>query len=246
MYNYHKGVGKPRYTLKVDLTKAYDSVSWGFILLCLRFFGVPTKFICWVKECITSPSFSISLNGSLVGFFQGKKGLRQGDFISPYLFVIAMEVLSLMLEETANGSSGFSFHLKCSAINLTHQCFADDLLIFYAVKLTSVKAIKEVLLEFEDLSGLKANPAKSVFFCAGIEDDDKKELLDLLQMQEGTLLVRYLGVPLVTKSLSAADCASLVSRITARMNSWLVRHLSFAGRLQLLNSVLFSLQSYWT
>jgi hypothetical protein len=179
-------------------------------------------------------------------FSKVKKDLDKVTLFHLIFFFIAMEVLSLMLEEIAKGSSGFSFHPKCSAINLTHLCFADDLLIFFAAKLTSVKAIKEVLLEFEDLYGLKANPAKSVFFCAGIEDDDKKELLDLLQMQEGTLPVRYLGVPLVTKSLSAADCASLVSRITARMNSWLVRHISFAGRLQLLNSVLFSLQSYWT
>jgi hypothetical protein len=70
------------------------------------------------------------LNGTLVGYFEGKKGLRQGDPLSPYLFVLAMEVFSrIMVDHTAAGS-GFSFHPKCSKLKLTHLCFADDLLIF--------------------------------------------------------------------------------------------------------------------
>jgi len=71
-------------------------------------------------------------------------------------------------------------------------------------------------------------------------------LLDFLGMQEGVLPVRYLGVPLISKRLTAGDCDALVSKITARIDSWLARNLSFAGRLQLLSSVLLSLQVYWT
>jgi hypothetical protein len=102
-----------------------------------------------------------------------------------------------------------------------------------------------VLAEFENLSGLKANPNKSSFFCSGIQLEDKESMLNLLQMQEGSLLVRYLGVPLISKRLSAVDCEDLVAKIAGRIDSWLVKHLSFAGRLQLLSSVLFSLQVFW-
>jgi hypothetical protein len=84
--DYHKERGKPRCTLKVDLMKVYDSLSWENILFCLHCFGAPPKYISWIRECITSPSFSIALNGSLVGYFQWKKGLRQGDPLSPHLF----------------------------------------------------------------------------------------------------------------------------------------------------------------
>ncbi|XP_062173706.1 uncharacterized protein LOC133879186 [Alnus glutinosa] len=145
----------------------------------------------WIRECITSPSFSLALNGSLVGYFQGRKGLQQGDLISPYLFVLAMEGLSLLLEEIASNNPLFAFHPKCSSIKLTHLCFADDLLIFFAASINSVKAIKGVLDEFELLSGLK----------------------------EGTQPVRYLGVPLITKRMATADCDILVSKIAAQIES---------------------------
>jgi len=91
-----------------------------------------------------------------------------------------------------------------------------------------------LLLSIKDSSkykGLKTNPDKSLVFCAGLTDRGKQDVLNLLQMSEGTLPVCYLGVPLITKRLSAVDCDSLVNKITTRINSWLVKNLSFAGRL---------------
>jgi hypothetical protein len=82
-------------------------------------------------------------------------------------------------------------------------------------------------------------------FCAGINEEDKKKLLELMHMNEGTFPVRYLGVPLISRRLLASDCSVLVDKITTRIDSWLSRHLSFAGRLQLINSILVSLQTFW-
>jgi hypothetical protein len=166
--------------------------------------------------------------------------------MSPYLFVIAMEVLCLLLEEETSINPLFEFHPRCVDLRLNHLCFADDLLIFSTASTNFVQVVKEVLGEFEALSRLRANPAKSTCFCAGISDQIKGEVVSLLQISEGSFPIRYLGVPLITKRLTAVDCKMLVSKITARIDSWLVKNLSFAGFLQLISLVIYYLQVYWS
>jgi hypothetical protein len=185
-----------------------------FMLHCLHYFGFPKRFLSWIRECITSPKFSICINGTLVGYFEGKKGLRQGDPISPYLFVLAIKVFSRIMADLTGGSSGFKFHPKCVKMRLTLLCFANDLLIFSEASLSSIKVIKVALLEFDNLFGLKANPSKSFFYCSRISDRMKHVMLDDLMMKEGHLLVRYLGVPLISSRFSLADCGALLSRIS--------------------------------
>lgn len=112
--DYHIDKGPSRFTIKLDIRKAFDSLNWSFLFTTLSRMGFPGKFISWLKICVTSPSHSIKLNGSLEGFFEGKAGLRQGDPLSPYLFVIVMEVLSSCLK-AATCTLGFTFHWQTNA-----------------------------------------------------------------------------------------------------------------------------------
>jgi len=112
--------------------------------------------------------------------------------------------------------------------------------------MSSISIIQAALMEFEQLSGLKANPAKSSFFCSGVSSGLKISLLDKLQMKEGHFPIRYLGVPLISTKLSTSDCKVLVDRISGRIGSWTSKNLSFARRLQLLSLVLYSLQVFWS
>ncbi|CAA7024004.1 unnamed protein product [Microthlaspi erraticum] len=129
MQGYHREGFGSKITLKVDISKAFDSVRWDFLLATLQAYMIPSTFLKWIKCCVCSPSFSVSINGVTSGYFKGKSGLRQGDPLSPTLFVLCMNVLSLMLNSAARDGS-FGYHPGCGDSQLTHLCFADDLLIF--------------------------------------------------------------------------------------------------------------------
>ena len=150
---YHRRLGAKRITIKVDIAKAFDTISWDFFFNCLHGLQLPSHLLGWLRACICSTNFTVGYNGMVHGYFKGNGGLRQGDPLSPYLFVIAMNVLSIMLNKAA-AELTIKYHPKCSSSKLTHLCFADDLLIFMDGSLDSVQNVLQVLKEFELRSGL--------------------------------------------------------------------------------------------
>eukprot|EP00252_Welwitschia_mirabilis_P008705 TRINITY_DN2079_c0_g1_i3.p1 TRINITY_DN2079_c0_g1~~TRINITY_DN2079_c0_g1_i3.p1 ORF type:complete len:171 (+),score=7.18 TRINITY_DN2079_c0_g1_i3:793-1305(+) len=166
--------------------------------------GFPFRFITWIKACVSSPYYSILINGSLVGFFQGKRGLKQGVPLSLYLFTIIMEYLSRSLTKMALDPR-FRFHQKCKKFGITHLCYADDLFLFCKVEDSSLGLLKSVIDHFKDVSGLEANPSKSQAFFGGISQWRKERLLQILEYTEGSLPVKYLGIPLNSKKLSVSN-----------------------------------------
>ncbi|KAL0326563.1 UNVERIFIED_CONTAM: Retrovirus-related Pol polyprotein from type-2 retrotransposable element R2DM [Sesamum angustifolium] len=99
-------------------------------MAALQLFGFPPKFIGWIKEYVTSPSFSLHLNGGIHRFFAGARGLRQGDPMSPYLFVLVIEVLHMILKQFIEQDDGFAYHWQCKELSLFQLSFADDLILF--------------------------------------------------------------------------------------------------------------------
>ena len=118
---------------KLDIKKAYDQISWNFLFTVLQQMGFGIKWISWIKWCITTVSFTVLLNGSPAGFFRSLRGLRQGDPLSPYLFVLGMEVFSILVEKAfARGfMSGHKFEGRSEeTLQISHLLFADDTLVF--------------------------------------------------------------------------------------------------------------------
>nr|GEU42715.1 hypothetical protein [Tanacetum cinerariifolium] len=216
MHNYHLDRGPARCTFKVDIQKAYDTVDWGFLKEVLLAFGFHVRMVDWIMECVTTTSFSLSINGTLHGYFKGKRGLRQGDPLSPYLFTIIMEVLTLMLRRKVRDSDGFRYHRYCS--DLDNLCFADDLFIFAHGDSYSAKGRIPV-----KYLGVPLVSSRLVF-------RDCKELIDRIRSHINDWK---------NKSLSVAgrDCKELIDRIRSHINDWKNKSLSVAGRLQLVQSL---------
>ncbi|KAL2252874.1 UNVERIFIED_CONTAM: hypothetical protein Sindi_0082100 [Sesamum indicum] len=235
----------PRCALKVDIRKAYDMVEWDFLLAVLQLFGFPPTFTRWIEECVSTTSFSIGLNGKPHGFFAGARGLRQGDPLSPYLFVLVMEALHLGFLQLIEQDIQFTYHWKCESSKVFQMGFADDLLLLCRADLDSIRVFKEGLDWFAELSGLWLNVQKSHLIISRSAQNLKDQMLDILGFQEGHLPMRYLGLPLISSRLTISDCQPLISKIDARINGWEGISLSYAGRVQNIKSVLSALSLYW-
>ncbi|GJV32771.1 putative reverse transcriptase domain-containing protein [Tanacetum coccineum] len=211
-----------------------------------REFGFHQTMIKWIMSYVTSPSFSINVNGDHIGYFKGMRGLRQGDPLSPYLFTLVMEVFNLVLKRQISKSPSFKYHWLCKDLKLTQLCFNDDLLLFCHGDSKSATVFKEALDEFGGMSGLLPSKIKSVVFFSNFKQAGRNNILKIMPFQVGILPVRYLRVPLISKRLYIKDCQLLIDKVKKRVFDWKNKVLSFAGRLQLVQSVLSSMQVFWS
>jgi hypothetical protein len=150
----------------MDLEKAYDHVNWGFFLLfMLKRCSFGGKWCSWIAYCISYMRFSILVNGSPNRFFSSSRGLRQGNPLSPLLFVFVMEALSRMLSAAVNGGLLEGFTVGNTSVS--HLLFADNTLIFCSTCPAQLSHLQSLFLLFEASSGLKVNLAKSELILVG-------------------------------------------------------------------------------
>ncbi|XP_021750414.1 uncharacterized protein LOC110716088 [Chenopodium quinoa] len=234
----------PRCTIKVNLRKAYDSVHWSFIEDMLNALNFPPVFISWIMVCVSSPSFSIMINGGMFGFFKGKQGVRHGDPLSPLIFVLVMEYLSRLLIKSGR-LRHFKYHQRCKSLSLNHLIFADDLMLFCHGYRSSVMLMARVLKVFEQCSGLSANVDKTAIYFGSMDTELQQSIMADTHFTKGQTPFRYLGIPLNAKYLRVTDFDSLIDKMLAKITRWSSRNLSYAARVVLVNAVLMSLHTYW-
>jgi hypothetical protein len=153
----------------LDLRKAYDCIDWDLLRMILLKIGMGLHLTNWIMACITSSSFVVLINGEATDFFRSGRGIRQGCPLSPLLFILIMEGLSLLLKKSqAEGSiSG----LKIARLTkILHLLFVDDILILSNANLVEWREIDKLISLFCKASGLAVNLSKSIVHHAGLSN----------------------------------------------------------------------------
>jgi hypothetical protein len=206
---------------KLDMEKAYDHINWEFLLYLLRRCGFGEKWFSWIAHCILLVRFSVLINGLPVGFFGSSREVRQGDPLSPFLFVIVMEAFSGMIYVSIHhGSlSGFSVGSRpFEMVNISHL-FVDDTLVFYEANYDNICSLRLLLICFEAVSRLKVNMAKLVLVPVG-NVDNVVELAGLLGCETSSLPLKYLGFPLEAHFNTKSSWDGIVEKMEHRLASW--------------------------
>jgi hypothetical protein len=172
-------------------------------------------------------SVAIKVNHDIGNYFQTKKGLRQGDPLSPILFNIVADMLAIMIERAKSDGlfEGVIPHLVDGGLSILQ--YADDTILFMEHDLESAKNLKLILSTFEHLSGLKINFHKSEFFCCA------QLYAELFGCNQGQFPIRYLGIPIHFRRLTNAEWKIVEERLQLRLSSWKGKLLSIGGRLML-------------
>jgi hypothetical protein len=188
----------PGLICKLDIEKAYDHVNWDCLYFLMKRMGFGSKWIRWMQVCTSTVRFSVIVNGSPTGFFDSSRGLRQGDPLSPLLFLLIMEVLSRMLKNAVGGDLLKGFQVgrsEESAVCVSHLLYADDTIMFCDADPEQLLYMRMVLTCFEAVTGLKVNMNKSEMVPIG-EVVRVEDLAVLLSCHVGSLPLQYLGMPL--------------------------------------------------
>lgn len=203
--------------VKLDMAKAYDRVEWRYLECIMRTMGFPEAWITLIMKCVTSVAFSVRVNGVFSDEFKPTRGIRQGDPISPYLFLICSEGLSCMLKNIGPQYVSRGVRVSRHAPWISHLLFADDCLIFTQASKRGADRVAAILDDYHRGSGQLVNKNKSaIFFSPNCDQEGKEEVHASLQIETEALGERYLGLPTAAER-GAADAFNYVPSRTRGM-----------------------------
>ncbi|GJR04729.1 retrovirus-related pol polyprotein from transposon TNT 1-94 [Tanacetum coccineum] len=204
---------------KVNFEKAFDSISWNYIYSMMNFMGFDSKWIAWIQACLSSSYTSVLVNGSPTSEFKIGRGLRQGDPLSPFLFIIGMEGLHAAIEDAISSSLFCCLSIGSQGLHISHFLYADDALFvgeWYDQNINNLIT----QLEVERLASGMGCSASSLPFT-------------------------YLGLPVGVNMNNEASWYHVIDKIKKRLSNWKVNMLSSGGCPTLIKSVLGSLGIYY-
>ncbi|KAL6191212.1 hypothetical protein ACLB2K_037603 [Fragaria x ananassa] len=209
------------FSLKLDMNKAYDRVEWSFLEKVLQKLGFSESWVKLVMSYVTSVNYSIILNGKPGPWFTPSCGLRQGDPLSPFLFLFVNDVLSKMLLKTMASNLIRPVRLGPQHILVSHLLFADDSLFFLKVSQDNCLHLSDIIHTYCTASGQRINTEKSSLF---FSPNTPPHLIDLISLILNMKVVddpgRYLGLPTIWGRSKRKALCFVKEAISRKVAGW--------------------------
>lgn len=232
----------PALVFKLDISKAFDMVSWEYMLKLLEHRGFSARWRDWLALLFSSSHSTVLLNGIPGARINHARGLRQGDPLSPFLFILAIDTLQKVLDLATE--DGFLSPLRGRQARLRLSLYADDAVIFVNPAQEEVRALFTTLQQFGEATGLQLNMSKCMAALIRCSNLNLDVILDSFSGQRVEFPLIYLGLPLTLGRLKIAHVQSIIDRTRSSLAGWQGRLLNPAGRRDLVRSVLSAIPVY--
>ena len=227
------------------MSKAYDRVEWKFLEYMLHATGFPQHWWHLIMECVCSVSYSIIINGSQTDFFEPRRGLRQGDPLSPYLFILCAEGLSSLIRKIERQGLWSGIQMGRAGPLISHLLFADDSLFFAKADERSIQVIMEVLEIYGKASGPKVNFQKFQLYCSSnMSQVIQRRICDLLGVQVDDGKGLYLGLLYMIGRSKSEIFGFVKERVWKKLKGWKEKTLTQAGNDVLIKAVAQAIPTY--
>lgn len=230
--------------LKIDFEKAYDRVRWDFLEEVMRGKEFPEKWINWVMQTVKGGQVCVNINGTRGPYFKTMRGLRQGDPLSPLLFNLVADSLSVLMEKAVDKNLITGVLGSIIEKGISHIQYADDTVLMTDGSDKSIVNLKILLYCFEWMSGLKINFHKSEVVFFGYSQADQERKANMLNCKLGTLPMKYLGIPVSDSILGLGAFQGVTNRMIKRLDPWKGKFMISGGKLILTNTCLSNLPMY--
>ncbi|XP_058783261.1 uncharacterized protein LOC131657932 [Vicia villosa] len=219
-------------------------MEWNDLEMVMEEMSFPAQFTRWIMIVVKYVSYRYLINGQMNSILEAKRGLRQGDLVSPLLFVLIMEYFHRCLTKLQKDLD-YNYHPKCAKLRITNVCFADDLLLFFRGDVKKIQLLMAVFKQFFEATELTINPAKCIIYFRGTQDQEQHDIMEEIHFTKGRLPFKYLGVPLSSGKLTISQCQPVIDKMVRKIQHWSTKLISYAGRQQLVKSVLMNISGYW-
>ncbi|CAL1383881.1 unnamed protein product [Linum trigynum] len=241
----HKRGRRRDMMLKLDMKKAYDMVDWDCLEALLEKYGFEDRWCKWVSTCIRSVKFSILFNGEATDLFTLSRGIRQGDPLSPFLFILMSNALTFFIDKEVAQEHLKGIKLNSRCPTNTHCLFADDTFIFGKANIQEARKILDLISNYGAITGQEVNINKSsIFFSANVPVDEKASIIAHLGFASLNCHSKYLGVPTEWGNSKKETFSFLIQRMEKMGEAWKSLLLSHGGKEILLKAVIQAIPSY--